>query len=151
MDLDFIREEAIELCYTPYCNSREDDIRRIFKKESKNYCRYKKTNVHSRIHFHIQRKGEKKYNDSAHWESSIRTKCIYWSLGSKFYDEIANFLKTLSKAIRKYGWSMVFNMDETSVRINNGNDKTIDPTGTEEIIIISEKDNKECFTAIGTC
>lgn len=46
---------------------------------------------------------------------------------------------------------MVFNMDETSVRINNGNDKTIDPTGTEEIIIISEKDNKECFTAIGTC
>ena len=46
---------------------------------------------------------------------------------------------------------MVFNMDENSVRINNGGDKTIAPTGTEEIVITSEKNIKECFTAIGTC
>lgn len=46
---------------------------------------------------------------------------------------------------------MVFNMDETSIRINNRNNKTIAPIGEEEIIINGDQDTKECFTAIGNC
>ena len=42
-------------------------------------------------------------------------------------------------------------MDETSVRINNGSNKTIAPVGTEEIIIPGDKNEKECFTCIGSC
>lgn len=54
-------------------------------------------------------------------------------------DKVPNFLKTLSQEIRKYGWSMIFNMDKTSVRIININDKTIAPTCSEENIIILRK------------
>lgn len=42
-------------------------------------------------------------------------------------------------------------MDENSVWINNGGNTTIAPTGTDEIVIPSEKNTKECFTAIRTC
>lgn len=42
-------------------------------------------------------------------------------------------------------------MDETSVRINNGSNKTIAPVGTEEIIIPGDKNEKECFAYIGSC
>lgn len=46
---------------------------------------------------------------------------------------------------------MFFNMDETSDMINKGSSKAIAPVGTEEIIIPGDKNEKECFTFIGSC
>ena len=56
----------------------------------------------------------------------------------------------VAEAVCKYGWDYVFNMDETSVRINNGSTKTIAPIALDEIVIEGKRNEKECFTAIGT-
>lgn len=42
-------------------------------------------------------------------------------------------------------------MDETSVRRNNGKTRAIAPIGTEKVIIDGIRNEKECFTSIGTC
>lgn len=41
--------------------------------------------------------------------------------------EVSDFITVMVDAIKKYGWAMVFNMDENSVMINNGSNKTIAP------------------------
>lgn len=61
------------------------------------------------------------------------------------------YLHILADAICTYSWEYVFNMDETSVRINNGLIRTIAPIGLSDIVIDEKRNDKECFTAIGTC
>lgn len=61
------------------------------------------------------------------------------------------FLKKVALACTKYGYCKVFNMDETSVRIVNNSTRTVAPIGVDQIVINSEVNEKECFTAIGTC
>ena len=39
--------------------------------------------------------------------------------------EISSFITAMVSAINKYGWAMVFNMNKTSVRNNNGSNKTL--------------------------
>lgn len=56
-----------------------------------------------------------------------------------------------AEAICKYGWDYVFNMDETSVRINNDSIRTITPIDQQEIVINAKRNEKECFAALGTC
>lgn len=60
------------------------------------------------------------------------------------------FLKKLAKAVTRYGYSYVFNMDETSIRVVNSSTRTVAPIGYDQIIINSEANTKQCFTAIGT-
>ena len=63
---------------------------------------------------------------------------------------IDDFIGKLADAIVKYTRKYVFNMDETSVRINNGSLKTIAPIGEEKVIFEGSRSEKECFTAIAT-
>lgn len=63
---------------------------------------------------------------------------------------VSIYLDIVADAVCKYGWEYVFNMDETSVRINNGSTKTIAPIGLDDIVIEGKRNEKECFTAIGT-
>lgn len=63
---------------------------------------------------------------------------------------VSIYLDILADAVCKYGWEYVFNMDETAVRINNGSTKTIAPIGLDDIVIEGKRNEKECFTAIGT-
>ena len=53
---------------------------------------------------------------------------------------------------RRYGNKSVYNMDETSIYINNVNDITIAPLSADQVtIFIDNKINlKENYTAIGT-
>lgn len=64
---------------------------------------------------------------------------------------IDNYLRQLAEAIIKYGWERVYNLDETSVKINNGNLRTIAPVGVEKVIFEGVRNDKECFTALATC
>lgn len=64
---------------------------------------------------------------------------------------IDNYLRQLAEAIIKYGWERVYNLDETSVKINNGNLRTIAPVGTEKVIFEGVRNDKKCFTALATC
>lgn len=63
---------------------------------------------------------------------------------------IDNFIDSLADAIVKYTRKYVYNMDETSVHINNGSLKTIAPIGLEKVIFEGSRSEKECFTAIAT-
>lgn len=63
----------------------------------------------------------------------------------------ALYIDLVAEAVCKYGSKYMLNMDETSVRINNGSAKTLAPIGLEEIVIDAKRNDKECFTAIGTC
>lgn len=81
---------------------------------------------------------------------SIR-KAHYLRRGSIDMKYARRFIKRLAKFVTTYGWDNVYNMDETSVRINNGNTRTIAPIGLDTIEIDAKRNEKECFTAIGTC
>lgn len=61
------------------------------------------------------------------------------------------FIKKLARYIVENGWNKVYNMDETSVRINNGSRRAVAPIGLESIEIDAKRNEKECFTAIMTC
>ena len=61
------------------------------------------------------------------------------------------FLNQVAHAAVTYGWNKVYNIDETSIRINNGSTKTVAEIGTENVIINKDRNEKECFTAIGCC
>lgn len=63
---------------------------------------------------------------------------------------VSIYLDLVAEAACKYSWEFVFNMDETAVRINNGSTKTIAPIGLDDIVIEGKRNEKECFTAIGT-
>lgn len=69
-------------------------------------------------------------------------------INSKFVD---SFLNQLASAIIKYKWKRIYNMDETSIRINNGSLRTIAPIGVEKVVIQGSRNEKECFTSIATC
>lgn len=73
----------------------------------------------------------------------------YSRKGSINLKHINLFLDQLSSAIIKYTWKRVYNMYETSVRINNGKTNATAPIWTEKVFI--EGNEKECFTSIGTC
>lgn len=62
----------------------------------------------------------------------------------------ALYIDFVAEAVCKYSWNFVFNMDETSCRINNGSKRTIAPIGLDDIVINAKRNNKECFTAIAT-
>ena len=64
---------------------------------------------------------------------------------------VKRFMLKLARAITKYGYDYVFNVDETSVRISNSFTRTIAPVGLEQILINADVKEKECITAIGTC
>lgn len=66
-------------------------------------------------------------------------------------DYASLYINLVAEAVCSYTWDFVFNMDETSVRINNGSIRTIAPIGLDEIVINAKRNDKECFTAIGTC
>ena len=61
------------------------------------------------------------------------------------------FVNQVARAILKYGWNKVFNVDESSVRINNGSKTSIAPIGTETVVVDKDRNDKECFTIFGTC
>lgn len=61
------------------------------------------------------------------------------------------FINELARAVVLYGWNRVYNIDETSIRINNGSMRTVAPIRTEEVIVDKARNEKECFTAIGCC
>lgn len=63
---------------------------------------------------------------------------------------VKEYLRLVAEAFCKYGEDLVFNMDETSVRINNGSTKSFVPINTKEVIVDAKRNAKECFTAIGT-
>ena len=60
------------------------------------------------------------------------------------------FMLKLARAITKYGYNYVFNVDETVIRISNSSKRTIAPIGMDEIVIEGDVNDKECITAIGT-
>lgn len=64
---------------------------------------------------------------------------------------VKHYIKKVAQTFCKYGESLVFNMDETSIRINNDSTKTIGRIGLEEITINAKRNSKECFTTIATC
>lgn len=64
---------------------------------------------------------------------------------------VNDFIQILAKAISIYGENLVFNMDETSVRVNNGSTRSLAPIGMEEVVVDAKRNSKECFTVIGTC
>ena len=68
-----------------------------------------------------------------------------------FLRSLDYFLDKLARTFITYGEDQVFNMDETSVRVNNGSTTTIGRIGLEEIIINAKRNSKECFTTIATC
>mgnify|MGYP001031493245 CR=1 FL=1 len=74
----------------------------------------------------------------------------YSRRGSINQKHVNAFLEQLAAAVVKYTWQNVYNMDETSVRINNSKMRAIAPIGTEKVIIDGVKNEKECFTSIGT-
>lgn len=61
------------------------------------------------------------------------------------------FINELARAVVLYGWNRVYNIDETSIRINNGSMRTVAPIRMEEVIVDKARNEKECFTAIGCC
>lgn len=67
----------------------------------------------------------------------------------KRYVEI--FLELVAAGFNKNGEALVFNMDETSVRINNGSTRTLGKIELEEIVINAKRNEKECFSTIATC
>lgn len=75
----------------------------------------------------------------------------YARRGSIDPEYVDYFLDKLAKAFITYGENAVFNMDETSIRINNSSTKTIGRIGLEEITINAKRNSKECFTTIATC
>lgn len=56
----------------------------------------------------------------------------------------------LARAITKYSYNYVFNVDETAIRISNSSKRTIAPIGMDEIVIEGNVNDKECITCIGT-
>lgn len=60
------------------------------------------------------------------------------------------YINIIAHAVNKYGWSYVFNMDETAIHIQNSSKKTIAPKGSEEVIVDCQRNDKECFTVLGT-
>ena len=75
----------------------------------------------------------------------------YARRGSIDIEYAKKYVKLVASAISLYGEDLVFNMDETSVRINNGSTRSLAPIGWEEIIVDAKRNSKECFTVIGTC
>lgn len=61
------------------------------------------------------------------------------------------FLNELAWAVVLYGWNKVYNLDKTSVWLNNGQIKTVALRKTEGVIVGQARNEKECFTAIGCC
>lgn len=63
---------------------------------------------------------------------------------------VKEYVRILAEAFYKYGEDLVFNMDETSVKINNGSTKSFVPINTQEVVVDAKRNAKECFTAIET-
>lgn len=61
------------------------------------------------------------------------------------------YIQKLAGALIKYGELLVFNMDETSIRINSGSTRSLVPLRTQDVVVDARRNSKECFTAIGTC
>lgn len=61
------------------------------------------------------------------------------------------YLNQVAYAVTRYGWNGVYNVDETSVKINNGSTRTVTEVGSENVIVGAERNEKECFTVIGCC
>ena len=176
MDIDFIKEEAREFYYTPYAIAERITYEEFSKKkkqihtnEQKDTCTEEFKTVclrresqfqisHQNMIKDIEESGLTEPLFSDHWvrdfmkrnKLSVRH-AHFRRRGTIDENEVKDFLTSLVSAINAYGWAMVFNMDEASVRVNNGNDKTIAPVGAEEIIILGDKNEKECFTCIATC
>lgn len=66
-------------------------------------------------------------------------------------DEADTFISSVVIALNTYRWKLFFNINETSVMINNRRNITFSPLGIEDTIIIWNKNEKECFTCIGSC
>lgn len=49
-------------------------------------------------------------------------------------DYASLYINLVAETVQSYSWDYVFNMDETSVRINNGSTRTIAPIGLDEIL-----------------
>lgn len=57
----------------------------------------------------------------------------------------------VAEAFCKYRENLVFNMDETSVKLNNGSNKSFVPINTKEVVVDAKRNAKEYITAIVTC
>lgn len=63
---------------------------------------------------------------------------------------VSAYINQLTRAVNTFGWDFIFNMDETSVRINNSSKRTLAPIGTEDVEIDCQRNYKECFSMIAT-
>ncbi len=61
------------------------------------------------------------------------------------------YIIKLAQSIIKFGFTYVYNLDETSICVVNNSTRTVAPIGMDQIIINSTANIKECFTAIGLC
>ena len=60
-------------------------------------------------------------------------------------------INEVARTVAMYGWNSVYNVNETSIRINNGSSKTVAPIGTEYVVVDQARNDKECYTTIATC
>lgn len=97
-------------------------------------------------------------NFSPVWISSFgRRNRFSWRIahyarrGSIDYNYVAKYITYVASAIALYGENLVFNIDETSCRINNGSKRSLAPITWEEVVVDARRNSKECFTVIGTC
>lgn len=176
MDMEFIKDEAREFYYTSYVIA-ERITYEIFSRKKKqiytdaqkntytddftNECRQREIRFENSIHYMIQEIEESGLTEpvfSDHWVRNFMDRnrlsfrhAHFRRRGIIDETEVETFVSSVVTAINTYGWQLVFNMDETSVMINNGSNKTIAPVGIDEIIITGDKNEKECFTCIGSC
>lgn len=61
------------------------------------------------------------------------------------------YLQELALFIIKFGYDKVFNMDETTVMVNNCSVLTLGKKKAETVTVDSKTNGKECITALGTC
>lgn len=176
MDFEYLREEVRDFNYTTYViaerityevfSRTKKEIYTTFTKnryteDFKNECRERESRYQNSTNAmleDIEEYGLPEPQFSDHWVKDFMKRnglsvrqAHFRRRGIIDYQEVSAFITATVDEINKYGWAMVFNMDETSVRINNGSNKTIAPVGTEEILIPGDKNEKECFTCIGSC
>lgn len=77
---------------------------------------------------------------------------IHYSCRTSFENDYASLhINLVAETVCFNIWDYVFNMDETSVRINNENIKTMTPIIIDKTVINAKRNDKECFTTIGAC
>ena len=176
MDDQFLIDEARELFYTPYVLAERITYelfsrngRQIYKEENKysytdefkEECRERTIMYEESTEKMVNELEEIEFNEpvfSSHWIKDFMSrnslsfrKAHFKRRGDIKNEEVELFIAQFKQAIAKYTFDHIFNVDETSVRLNNSSDMTIAPTGSDEIIIPTSKNIKENFTAIATC